>query len=73
MLKKLSWPGFDISFGYDHIPKSVTCAFLASPFFYSWDRYINKGYKVLQFVNSQIWSTSTNNVVTKDVKIPKNL
>ena len=34
MLKKLSWPGFDIiSFGYDHIPKSVTCAFLSSPFF----------------------------------------
>ena len=37
ILKKLSWPGFDIiSFGYDHTPKSVTCAFLASPFFYSW-------------------------------------
>ena len=32
--KKLSWPGFDIiSLGYDHIPKSVTCAFLASPLF----------------------------------------
>jgi len=34
ILKKLSWPGFDIiSFGYDHTPKSVTCAFLAPPFF----------------------------------------
>jgi len=34
ILKKLSWPGFDImSFGYDHIPKSVTCALLALPFF----------------------------------------
>jgi len=34
MLKKLSWPGFDIiSFGDDHIPKLVTCAFLALPFF----------------------------------------
>jgi len=34
ILKKLSWPDFDIiSFGYDHIPKSVACAFLALPFF----------------------------------------